>query len=215
MVESARIDKYSHSMDAERAIYDTIMLDNAVKAAKDWAKGHGDNTLILVTADHSHPVSVIGTVNDDTPAAEMRNKVGIYAAAGFPNYPAPDTDGYPNKVDVSRRVRMVFGAYPDHYDTYRPYLDGENVPAVKDATGTVVANEKYKDLPGAVLRVGNLPNSGPEAATQGVHSGDDVILTAAGPGAERVHGQMENTELFRVMAEALALAPPANKPAKK
>jgi len=209
MVESARIDKYSHSMDAERAIYDAIMLDNAVKAAKEWAKSQGNKTLILATADHAHPVSIIGTVDDSAPGNDMRNKVGLYAAAGFPNYPAPDADGYPNKVDVSRRVRMVFGAYPDHYDTFRPYLDGENVPAVKNADGTVVANEKYKDVPGAVLRVGNLPNSGAEAATQGVHSGDDVILTATGPGAERVHGQMENTELFRIMADALALAPPA------
>jgi alkaline phosphatase len=28
-----------------------------------------------------------------------------------------------------------------------------------------------------------------------------------GPGAERVHGQMENSDLFRIMAEALSLAP--------
>ena len=28
MVESGRIDKYSHSLDWERAVYDTIMLDN-------------------------------------------------------------------------------------------------------------------------------------------------------------------------------------------
>jgi alkaline phosphatase len=218
MVESARIDKYSHSMDPERAIYDAIMLDNAVKAAKDWAKAHGDNTLILVTADHAHPVSVIGTVDDDTAATEMRNKVGLYAAAGFPNYPAPNPEGYPDKVDVSRRVRLVFGAYPDYYDTFRPFLDGENVPALKGKDGVVVANDKYKDVPGAVLRVGNLPNSGHEAATQGIHSGDDVILTAMGPGAERVHGQMENTEVFRVIAEALAFAPAkptVKKPAKQ
>ena len=37
MVESGRIDKYSHSLDWERAVYDTIMLDNAVKLAKDFA----------------------------------------------------------------------------------------------------------------------------------------------------------------------------------
>lgn len=218
MVESARIDKYSHSMDPERAIFDAIMLDDAVKAAKDWSKARGNDTLILVTADHAHPVSVIGTVNDDAPGGEMRNKVGVYASAGFPNYPAPDAAGYPEQVDVSRRVRMVFGAYPDYYDTFRPFLDGENVPAIKNKDGVVVANDKYKDVPGAVLRVGNLPNTGHDAATQGVHSGDDVILTATGPGAERVHGQMENTELFRIMADALALSPAkpmAKKPAKK
>ena len=207
LVESARIDKYSHSMDAERAIYDTIMLDNAVKAAQDWAKSQGNNTLILVTADHTHGVSLVGTVDDEKSASEMRNKVGVYASAGFPNYPAPDADGYPNKVDVSRRLRLVFGNTPDHYDTFRPFLDGEFVPALKNGDGVMVANEKYKDVPGAVLRVGNLPNSGPDAANQGVHTGDDVVLTAMGPGAQRVHGQMENSDLFRVIAEALALAP--------
>jgi alkaline phosphatase len=38
-----------------------------------------------------------------------------------------------------------------------------------------------------------------------VHSGEDVILTATGPGSERVRGQMDNTEVFRVIAEALGL----------
>ena len=207
MVESARIDKYSHSLDAERAIFDAIMLDNAVKQAKQWAKAHGDNTLILVTADHSHAVSVIGTVDDDKTGPDMRNKVGTYNEAGFPNYPAPDADGYPAKVDVSRRLRLVFGSYPDYYDTFAPHLEGENVPTIRNAQGVMVANEKYKEFPGAELRVGNLPNIGSGAANSGVHSGDDVVLTAMGPGANKVHGQMENSDLFRVMAEALALAP--------
>lgn len=207
MVESARIDKYSHSMDAERAIYDTIMLDNAIRAAQQWDKETGQKTLILVTADHTHGVSLVGTVNDDKPGSEMRNKVGVYASAGFPNYPAPDADGYPHKVNVSRRLRMVFGNTPDHFDTFRPFVNGEFVPAIKNGDGLMVANEKYKDVPGAVLRVGNLPNAGPDAANQGVHTGDDVVLTAQGPGAQRVHGQMENSDLFRIMAEALALAP--------
>ncbi|MDD5333491.1 MAG: alkaline phosphatase [Rhodoferax sp.] len=215
MVESARIDKYSHSMDAERAIYDAIMLDSAVRQAKDWAKAHGDNTLILVTADHAHAVSVIGTVDDDAPGSEMRNKVGTYAEAHFPNYPAPDEQGYPNKVDVSRRVRLTFGAYPDHYDTFRPFMDGEFVPTLRNAEGVMVANEKYKNVAGAVLREGNLPNKGARGSNSGVHSGDDVILTAIGPGADKVHGQLENTEVFRIMAEALALAPQAKAAAAK
>ena len=209
MVESARIDKYSHSMDPERAIYDAIMLDNAVRSAQEWSKANGNNTLILVTADHSHPVSVIGTVNDNATGSEMRNKVGIYEDAGFPDY-QPNDEGYPVRVDVPRRLRFVFGAYPDYYDTFGPFLDGEFVPAIKNSDGVVVANEKYKDVPGAVLRVGNLPNTGPRAATQGIHSGDDVILTAMGPGSHKVRGQMENTELFRVIAEALALGAKGN-----
>lgn len=205
MVESARIDKYSHSMDAERAIYDTIMLDDAVRAAQEWSKANGNDTLILVTADHSHGVSVVGTVDDNAPGDDMRNRIGTYEEAGFPNYPAPDADGYPAKVDVSKRLRLVFANVPDHYETYRPYMEGENVPAIKNGDGVMVANEKYKDIQGAVFVPGNLPNKGPRAANQGVHTGDDVILTAGGPGSDKVHGQMENSDLFRVIADALAL----------
>ena len=36
--------------------------------------------------------------------------------------------------------------------------------------------------------------------------GDDVLLTAMGPGAEAFHGRMDNTRAFRVMATALGLA---------
>jgi hypothetical protein len=58
-------------------------------------------------------------------------------------------------VDVSRRLRLVFGSYPNYYDTFAPHMDGEFVPAIRNAAGVMVANDKYKDVPGAVLREGN------------------------------------------------------------
>jgi alkaline phosphatase len=199
MVESGRIDKYSHSLDWERAVYDTIMLDNAVKVAKDFAAARND-TLIIVVPDHAHGVAIVGTYDDDK-AGEMRSRLGVYNRSQFPNYPAPNADGYPDKVDVSRRLAFVFSSFPDHCDTSKPYLDGENVPAVKGPEENVfMANEKYC-VPGAVRRAGNLPfNIG-----TGVHSADDVILTAMGPGAELFRGHMENTRVFRVIATALGL----------
>jgi alkaline phosphatase len=203
MVESGRIDKYSHSLDWERAVYDTIMLDNAVKLAKDFASARND-TLVIVVPDHAHPVSIVGAYNDERPGQQLRDKLGIYAEAGFPNYPAPNADGYPDKVDVSRRLAFVFGAFPDYCDTGRPYLEGENVPAVPGATKeTYLVNEKHCTVPGAARRPGNLPHE----ASQGVHSGDDVILTAMGPGAEQFRGRIDNTRVFRAMATALGLAP--------
>lgn len=56
MVESGMIDKYTHLLDMERAVYDTILLDNAVALAKDWAAKRGDDTLILVLADRKSVV---------------------------------------------------------------------------------------------------------------------------------------------------------------
>ena len=90
----------------------------------------------------------------------MRERVRIYEKAGFPNYPAPDKEGYPSRVDVSRRIAMFSASLPDHYETFRPRLDNPNEPTMpgKEA-GTFEANERYKDVPGAVLRFGNLPGS--------------------------------------------------------
>ena len=202
-VESGRIDKYSHSLDWERAVFDTIMLDNAVRTAKDWAAARKD-TLIIVVADHAHPISIIGTIDDGRPGERLRDKVGIYADAGFPNYPAADASGFPPSVDVSRRLFVSFGAYPDHCRSGKPYLAGEFVPARADAGSKVqVANEEYCG-PTATRMQGNLPFT----ASTGVHSADDVILTASGPGAEQFRGHMENTRVFRAIATALALGAP-------
>jgi alkaline phosphatase len=203
MVESGLIDKYQHLLDPERAVYDTIMLDNAVRLARDWASARGDDTLILVTSDHNHPVSLIGTIEEPaTPDTPMRERVRVYGNARFPTYPAPDAEGYPARVDVSRRLALFSASLPDHYETFRPKLDGPNEPTVPGREpDTFIANERYKNVPGAVLRQGNLP----AMINSGVHSGEDVILTATGPGSERVRGQIDNTEVFRIIAEALGL----------
>jgi alkaline phosphatase len=200
MVESGRIDKYSHSLDWERSIYDTIMLDNAVKVAKEFAAARND-TMIVVVADHAHPTAIVGTYDDDRPGQQLRDKLGVYQNSAVPNYPAPNVAGYPEKVDVSRRLAFVFGAFPDHCDTGHPYLDGENVPAVAGADRDFVANEKYCNVPGAARRSGNLPFN----VNSGVHSADDVVLTATGPGADMFHGRIDNTQVFRIMATALGL----------
>lgn len=205
MVESGMIDKYTHLLDMERAVYDTIMLDNAVRLARDWAANRGEDTLILVLADHAHPISLIGTIEDDmatTPTAPLRERVRVYEHAGFPNYPAPDTDGYPGRMDVSRRLAIFSATLPNHHETFRPKLDNPNVPTMPGIeTGTFEANERYRSAPGAVLRLGNLPR----IVGSSVHSGEDVVLTALGPGSERVRGQLDNTEVFRIMVEALGL----------
>jgi alkaline phosphatase len=109
-------------------------------------------------------------------------------------------------VDVSRRLAFVFGAFPDYCDLGRPYLDGENVPATSGASkDTNVANEKYCGVPGAARRTGNLPLE----ASSGVHSADDVVLTATGPGAEQFRGRIDNTRVFRIMTTALGLTAPS------
>ncbi len=136
----------------------------------------------------------------------MREKVGVYAEAGFPNYEDKDGDGYPDKVDVSRRLAIFAADFPDYYETFRPKMDGPFEPAVQNEKKEYVANEAYKAVPGAVFREGNLPRS----ADTAVHAVDDVVLQAAGPGADEFKGYMEESDIYRVLADAFALAPQKN-----
>ena len=200
MIEAALIDKFNHPLDWERAAFDTIMLSNAVQIAKDFAKTHPD-TLIIVTPDHTHSGSISGVVNDAKPGP-LREKVGTYADAGYPNYPKANVEGYPNQIDVSKRLAFFYGAYPDHYETMHPKLDGTFVPAIKGEGGVFVANPKYTQLQEDAIHVGgNLPSH----QDAGVHTADDAVLSAMGPGSEKFHGFMDNTEVFKVMVQSLGL----------
>ena len=57
MVEAGRVDHAHHGTNAYRALTDMQALNEAVKVAKAKA---GDNTLIMVTADHSHVFTMAG-----------------------------------------------------------------------------------------------------------------------------------------------------------
>ena len=200
MVEAALIDKFNHPLDWERAAFDTIMLSNAVQIAKDFAKTHPD-TLIIVTPDHTHSGSISGVVHDAKPGP-LREKVGVYAEAGYPNYPKANVEGYPNQIDVSKRLAFFYGNYPDHYETLHPKLDATFKPAVKDEAGKYVANPKYIQMQeDAIHMPGNLPSN----QSVGVHTADDAVLNAMGPGSQKFRGFMDNTEVFRVMVDTLGL----------
>lgn len=205
MVENGMTDKMAHVLDWERAIYDMVALDQAIAVAREFQQKNPD-TMIVFVGDHTHGLSITGTVDDDKPGDSMRDKVGTYQHAGFPNYTDADGDGYPDRMDVSKRLMMYFGNFPDYYETFRPKLDGPFVPAVKDADGKYVANEVYKDVPGAVMRTGNIPSD----INAGTHSIDDEVLQASGPGAENFRGYMENSDVYRVLVDAMALAPATN-----
>ena len=200
MVEAANIDKMSQPLDWDRAVVETIEFDKAIGVAREFAAKNPD-TLIVVTGDHTHGVSIIGTVDDEKPGDEMRAKVGTYAEAGFPNYEDKDGDGYPDRVDVSRRLFLNANNGPDHYETFRPKMDGPFVPAIQNEKKEYIANEAYKNVPGAVFVQGNIPKDG----DSGVHAVDDIVLQSTGPGSEEFKGYMEQSDVYRVLADAFAL----------
>lgn len=202
MVEAGSVDKFAHPMDWERSVYDTIMFDQVVGIAQQFMKSNPD-TLLIVTGDHTHSISVYGTVDDEKEVvASIRDKVGTYANAGFPNYADKNGDGYPDDVYPTKRLAVGFGNHPDYYESFAPHLEGTFTPAVKDENGRYVANEAY-DKDGALFMQGNLSYD----ESQEVHSVDDQILSMSGPGSEQVKAYQENTATFRYIVEALGIDP--------
>lgn len=210
MVEGASIDKQEHVMDWERAVWDTIEMDKAVGVAKDFADKNGD-TLVIVVADHSHSVSVYGTVDY---SKSGRDAVRVYEKAAWPTYKDNDGDGFPDtgkdengdgKFDqvVSTDISLAigWGNHPDYIEDFK-YSSVPISPAIT-VDGKAAANTEGS-APGGYLIAGNLPVTD----TQEVHSADDIPLTAYGTGSEYFDKAiMDNTEVFFGIINALGLDP--------
>ncbi len=206
MVEGASIDKMEHPLDWPRAVYDTIEMDKALGVAKRWAEQRGD-TLIVVTADHNHSMSIVGT--NDRAKGGGRRANGVYADAGFPNFVDSDGDGFLDTPDPDRTLFIGWSNHPDHFDDFR--LNGLfEEPTLLDRAApggpTAVANPA-KDG-GSALQTGNLDFS----QTNCVHTVEDVPIMASGPGAARFNGVLDNTEVFFAMMDALGLDARASVP---
>lgn len=196
MVEAASIDKMEHPLDGPRVAYDTIEFDQAIGVAKKWAEGR-DDTLIVITADHNHSMSIVGT-HDRRDGEEGRAANGVYGDATYPTYVDSDGDGFPDSPDPDVQLFFGWSNHPDHTDDFQ-HNDVFAQPALRDGTGRAVDNPDRD--PGAELQIGNLPVN----QTNCVHTVEDVGVFASGPGAARFNAVQDNTELFFGMTSALGL----------
>jgi alkaline phosphatase len=191
MVEGGRIDHGHHVGNATRALTETIEFSNAVRIAIE--KANPEETLIVVTADHSHPFSIAGhstrgnailgkVVENDrqgAPAEEpAKDQLGLpYTTLGYQNGP-----GYTGRSDAQpegakrfphspRKVQGITAGRPDltEIDTADPdFLQEASIP----------------------LRYGT-------------HGGEDVTIHAGGPGAALFDGVQEQHFIYHAMVEAL------------
>ena len=84
MVEGGRIDHAHHAGNAQRALVDAIAFSEAIDKAVEMTDVN--NTLILVTADHSHTLTISGYPSRGNP---------ILGYASIGNEPLEDEDGNP------------------------------------------------------------------------------------------------------------------------
>ncbi len=204
-VEAASVDKQFHPLDQERALSDLIEFDQAVEAAIAWAAENAPDTLIVVTSDHGHGYEVYGTVdveefNAATDNAGRIDAIGLYAAAGYPDYPDADGNGFPEWGDAS----VVFAGVVNNHGEYTEDFQVSTtprVPSISDDAGNIVDNPD--DDPNGILMSGNSPSN------TGVHTLMDNPVFASGPGAEFFNVSAHQSEVFFGMAAAIGLDPSA------
>jgi alkaline phosphatase len=108
MVEGGRIDHGHHSGNAYRALHEVVALDAAVKAA--LSKVDLNETLIIVTADHSHVFTIAGypkrnnpifeTVVDENGKLTTAKDGRPYTTLGYMNGPGAVEQGRPHPAPL-------------------------------------------------------------------------------------------------------------------
>jgi alkaline phosphatase len=189
LVEGARIDHANHYGNAYRALDETVAMSDAVRAATEATSP--DDTLIVVTADHSHTLNFVGYPvrgnpilgkvrgqggEDDTPGDLARDQTGMtFTTLTYAN--GPGYTGASNRQPAGPKhflhapssVEPSEGR-PDlsHVDTEHPdYLQEALVPLKSES-----------------------------------HGGEDVGIWATGPGSDAFRGTLEQNAIYHVIVQA-------------
>lgn len=183
MVEAGRIDHGHHAGNAYRALTDTIALSEAVKKARELTNDR--DTLILVTADHSHVFTIAG-----------------YPGRGNPILGKTAVDGQVAKDSLGLPYTTL--SYANGPGWTGSATRKEFNPANE---GTVAATYAGSALRPDLTEVDTTaPNYLQEAIVplgSETHAGEDVGIYAEGPGSYLVHGTLEQNVIYHVMSSAL------------
>lgn len=199
MVESGRIDHAHHAGNAWRALTDAEELDRAIGAAV--AQVDLRETLILVTADHSHVFTMAGY--------PLRAAADLgYAVASAPTeyLNSPHNNLFDVVYDVDNDGNVVKAG--DAQGVPYTILGYHNGPGYRGAPRVDPALDPFPGLSGLPGAGSNDSEYRQEAAVRlgsETHAGEDVPLYAIGPRSELVRGTVKNSRIYHVMTTALGL----------
>lgn len=181
MVEGGRVDHGHHDGNAYRALTETIELSNAVRTAAQ--KVNLDETLIVVTADHSHTLTMMGY------PMRGNNILGYVLEVG--------EDGKPEAAYRKDRYGMPYTTL--NYTAGPGYRNGTieqiNGAPVRKRFDFFTIDPTAPDF----LQEAMIP------INDETHGGEDVAIYATGVNAHLIRGSMEENWTFYVMADALRL----------
>ncbi|WP_370980321.1 alkaline phosphatase [Agaribacterium sp. ZY112] len=180
-VESGRIDHGHHAGSAYNALTDTIAFADAVQAAVDATSA--EDTLILVTADHSHVFTIAGYPKRGNPILGKVVAVGqddvALAEDGMPY----TTLGYTNGRGFAE-------------------LSGETDADIRYG---IDSDNGRKDLSTVDTEDSGFHQEALIPTSSETHAGEDISLHAMGPGAFKAQGVIEQNIIYHLINEALEL----------
>ena len=175
VIESGRIDHAHHANNAYNALWDTIELSKAVKSAVNLTQP--SETLVIVTSDHGHVMSIAGYPRRGNPILGKVISVGK-------STPALDKDGLPYTT-------IGYQNGPGFL-----YL-GEETNA--DVRYSMLIDSGRHNLDQVDTEVSGFHQESQVPLSAETHSGEDVVLYATGPGAHLATGTMEQSAIFNIM----------------
>ncbi|MBJ20086.1 MAG: alkaline phosphatase [Deltaproteobacteria bacterium] len=198
MVEAGRIDHGHHAGNAQRALTDTIALSDAVRVALE--KTDASETLIVVTADHSHTLTISGYPKRGNPIlgrvvginwfGDGEDQIGLdalkkpYTTLSYANGP-----GYSGASDDQPEGAHSWGhrpcsRRPPFECSFRGIENGR--PDLSDIDTESPAFMQESSVP----------------MGQETHAGEDVPIYAGGARAALFHGVREQNYIYHAMVEA-------------
>jgi alkaline phosphatase len=178
MVEGGRIDHAHHATNAARALEDTLAFDEAIKIALDSTSR--DDTLVIVTADHSHTMTINGYGKRDA------SILGL--VKGLDGKPTLAKDGKPYTTLSYANGPSALFAGVEKGETepkpagIRPDLGTTDTAAVDYLQPSLVPLESE------------------------THGGEDVAIYANGPMAHLFSGTVDQQYIYHVMMKAADFA---------
>lgn len=182
MVEAGRIDHAHHAGNAYRALSETVALSDAVEAA--LKQVNLEDTLVIVTADHSHTFVM-----------------GGYPARGNPilgKVKDPGKNTYAKAADGKPYTTLSYANGVGYHDAHE--VEGHAEAELEPRSGRVGNLEQVDTEHPDFHQEANVPL---KAET---HAGEDVAIYAIGPQAHLFHGTQEQTFVFYVIQHALNLS---------
>jgi alkaline phosphatase len=190
MVEGGRVDHAHHAGNAARALLDAIELSKAVQTAKDLTNDR--DTLIIVTADHSHVFTLAGYPSRGNPI------LGLAAVDGTP---LTDSLGLPyTTLSYANGPGWTGNFVRRELAATQTNSGGESTVLASYVGGALRPNLSTIDVAGL-----NYMQEAVVPMSAETHAGEEVGIYADGPRSYLFRGVVEQNVIYHVMADALGL----------